>query len=89
MNKGILIGIGIIGGFTIAAGTFAAIVNAKVREVPKQISNETGIPYEEVKAAFKEFDKKIRKMRKNKATQEELMAATEAFYKELDRKAAA
>jgi hypothetical protein len=88
MNKGILIGAGILAGVAIAAGTFAILLNAKARKVYKQVSKETGIPLNEVKAAFKGFNKEIQKMRKDKTSEEQITAATNAFYEELEKKAA-
>jgi hypothetical protein len=89
MNKGILIGIGILTGCVISAGTFAVIMNAKARKNHKQIAKETGIPYNEVKAAFKSFEKELKNMKKNKATDEQINEATIAFYEKLGRRAAA
>jgi uncharacterized protein YdbL (DUF1318 family) len=89
MNKGILIGAGVVGGAALIAGVVCLIGKAIKEKTYKQVAEETGIPLNEVKAAFKSFEKELKNMKKNKATGEQINNATVDFYEKLEKRAAA
>jgi hypothetical protein len=86
MNKFIIGGI-IAGGIALIAGGVVVASKIVKSNVYKQISADTGISLDEVKASFKEFGKEIKNLRTNKATKEQIASATEAFYESLEAKA--
>jgi arsenate reductase-like glutaredoxin family protein len=89
MNKAI-IGVGIGAGVVaLSAGCVALYAKVKETAMLKEVSKRTGISAKELKASFTDFYKKLKRMKKNNASDEQIAMATAQFYESLDKKSAA
>jgi hypothetical protein len=75
----------IIASFTIITDIVYACLEVKRNNNLKKISSETGIPYEEVKSAFKEHEKIAWNMWINHYSMEEIAKMNKDFYNKLNK----
>jgi hypothetical protein len=77
MNKSVIITIGIV------TGVIGVLIAKKLlyrREAIKAISKETGLPYKEVKVEFINLTRKVKEMKKNGATEDEMASKCASVY---------